>query len=626
MLKDTHHSSVKSPLYGVKGYRFEMAYIILTMSKSIYYSFSSLITATTPLLPERYHYQIPIPKYIFIYITSTILTTMKLSDSRQMSESAAYYHSAATLFSQELTSEPSDDEDIVYQGRKGLDRNGPTTHTSKAVSGATGDDWFVPGAEEPIPSIEGVKTESKCEDDPLAFLSEYPEDDDFFFGPPLDLITRARAIEDAYNQRLFEPPLKASARLGRTHPGADKENADSKALDFAGRDEMPKSPLNSAIFAWLNETEISNTTTAARPVSQVKPVPQKTPTKKPDTKAQRQTDSRPSERPAHQVKAEMRRQKNRSKQLKTKTPAPNRPLPPLPVASISQSTTTMSTDTESTTKKTTVIKQEPESSLAPTDQFVLPSCKGVPSRGETIVNPAADPRRQPRPLSPASPERRSAVTVITCDVDQEMADDSPVAPPAPTKSVISEYTGPIYEGRGPFWAAQYKDTETHTDNPHKHRPTKSLTRDEALEELDRANKRIWELEIDASRSAWKLGFADDQLRDFDEALNRIGRLENTIRRLQAEKACAVDHLDLVGEEIRRLKERSEWDAWQLESAQKKIRELEGGARSSVYLRKRKWESPSLSQSKRTKANDDDYLRRRETWQKRKNTFWAETVR
>ncbi|BCS17414.1 uncharacterized protein APUU_10242A [Aspergillus puulaauensis] len=551
---------------------------------------------------------------------------MKLSNSSQIAESAACYHNAATLFSQELTPEPSDDEDIVYQGRKGLDRNGRTIHTSKVVSGETADDWFIPGAEDPVPSNEGVKTELKCEDDPLAFLSEYPEDDDFFFGPPLDLITRARAIEDAYNQRLFEPPLKASARLGRTHPAADKENADSKVIHFTGRDEMPESPLNSTILAWLNETEIPTITTAVRPVSQVKVVSQKTTTKKPDTKAQRQTDSRPSERPTNQVKAEMRRQKNRSKQLKTKTPAPNRPLPPLPVSTISQPTTTMSTDTESTTKKTTVIKQEPENSPAPTDQFAFPSCKGVPSKGETIVNPAADPRRQPRPLSPASPGRRPAVPVITCHADQEMADEAPVVPPAPTKSVISEYTGPIYAGRGPFWAAQYKDTETHTDNPLKHRPTKSLTRDEALEELDRANKRIWELEIDASRSAWKLGFADDQLRDFDEALNRIGRLENTIRRLQAEKACAVDHLDLLGEEIRRLKERSEWDAWQLEFAQQKIRELEGGERSSVYLRKRKWESPSLSRSKRAKANDEDYLRRRETWQERKNTFWAETVR
>lgn len=555
---------------------------------------------------------------------------MKATTSRTEGKAASYYYTTDTLFSQELTPEPSDDDDVVYRGRKGLRHNDATIHTSKTNSDATPDDWFVPGAEDPVFSINEVKTESK-DDDPLAFLSEYPEDDDFFFGPPLDLITRARAIEDAYNHRLFEPPLDAplqatTARLGQTHRAEDKENTDSKVIDFASRHEKAQTPLNNTIFAWLNQTEIPTATSTARPVSQVKLISKKARTKKPDTKAQRQTDNRGSEPPTYQVKAEMRRQKNRSKQLKTKTPAPNRPLPPLPVSGISKSATSTSTDTESTTKPQTVIKEEPRSAVTPTDPFAFPRCKEIPSKGETIVNSAADPRRQPRPLSPASSGRISAATVITCDVDQVMTDDAPCVPPTPTKSVISEYTGPIYEGRGPFWTPQDRDHKTHLTTPAKHHPAKSLTRDEALEELDRANKRIWELEIDASRSAWKLGFANDQLRDLDEALNRIDRLENTIRRFQAEKACAMDHLDLAGQEMRTLKERREWDAWQLESAQQRIRELEAGTRTSAHLRKRKWESPSLSQSKRAKANDEDYLRRNERWQGRKNKLWAEMVR
>lgn len=547
---------------------------------------------------------------------------MKARNPGQKPELAPYFHSAATLFSQELTPEPSDDEEIVYRGRKNLKQNKENSDTSKTVSGPTDDDWFVPGAEDPIPSIE-VKTEPKYEEDPLAFLLDYREDDDFFFGPPLDLVTRAKAIEDAYHERLFEPPLKApapaAARAGRTHRTTEKENTDTKVIDFASRDKMDESPLNSTIFEWLDRTEIPKTSTAARPVSEVKII-SKTKNKKPDTKTQRQTDNRRSGPPARPVMAKFNRKK-RSKHQNRKAKGPNRPLPPLPVSSISQPGTSTSTDAGSATKPTTVIKKQAKSPLTPSDTFAVPDCKEIPSRGEA-VNSAADARRQPRLLSAASSSRRSVDVVIACDVDQIMAYNVPAAPPAP-KSVISEYTGPIYQGRGPFWTAQYRDNETHRESSTQNRPTKTLTRDEALEELDRANKRIWELEIDASRSAWQLGFANDQLREVDGAFNRIDRLENFIRRLQAEKACAMDHLDFAGEEIRNLRERSEWDAYQLESAQTRIRELEAGTRSSVYL-KRKLESPSLSfQSKRAKANDEDYLSRRETWQERKNKFWAE---
>ncbi|OJJ05116.1 hypothetical protein ASPVEDRAFT_44646 [Aspergillus versicolor CBS 583.65] len=620
MGKDSYNNSVKSPLYVVNKNRFGSAYITFSMSRFAHFPFSSF-PITTPLLPDCYRHSIDSPTYTHMYINLQVLHAMKARTPGQKPEFAPYYHSAATLFSQEMTPEPSDDEEVVYRGRKNLKPNKENSDTSRTVSGATEDDWFVPGAEGPIPSIE-VKTVPHSEEDPLAFLSEYREDDDFFFGPPLDLITRAKAIEDAYHERLFEPSLKALApaavRAGRTHRTAEKEDTTTKVIDFANRDKKQESPLDSTIFEWLDRTEMPKTSSATRPDSEVKII-SKTKNKRTYTRSQRQTDNRASDLPVRPAKAKFNREK-RSKHQNRKVKGPNRPLPPLPVSTISRPGTSTSTDTASATKPATVIKKQAKRPLTPSDTFAAPSCKEIPSRGEA-VNSAADPRRQPRPLSAASSSRRSVDVVIACDVDQIMAYNVPAAPPAP-KSVISEYTGPIYQGRGPFWTAQYRDNETHRESSTKNRSTKALTGDEALEELDRANKRIWELEIDASRSAWQLGFANDQLRELDGAFNRIDRLENLVRRLQAEKACAMDHLDFAGEEIRNLRERREWDAYQLESAQTRIRELEAGTRSSVYL-KRKLASPCLSQNKRTKANDEDYLRRRETWQERKNKFWAQ---
>ncbi|KAL4914523.1 hypothetical protein BDW62DRAFT_190287 [Aspergillus aurantiobrunneus] len=147
-----------------------------------------------------------------------------------------------------------------------------------------------------------------------------------------------------------------------------------------------------------------------------------------------------------------------------------------------------------------------------------------------------------------------------------------------------------------------------------------LSREEVLQELTKAKKRIWELEIDGFRGAWERQLAGEYAKDVEAANETIRRLENTIISLQAARKCATDHLDLVREEIRGLKDRRVQDAQKLAIAHLTIKQLQEDRMQELEesRKKRKWVPERKGPTQRARASAEYYVSRRKSWEEMKD--------
>ncbi|KAL4783331.1 hypothetical protein BJX76DRAFT_358075 [Aspergillus varians] len=499
---------------------------------------------------------------------------MGIQAPRQRWQPASYNRNGVSLFNRDVTPESSDneDEDDNYRSRDLVEEDITVNYYVNSIreknpaadpfAGATADDWFHPGAEEPIRPVEGMKEEPVYEDDHLASLFEDDGVDDFVFGPPTHLVNESRDIEDCR-------PGQTTRASDSTPPSG---NGGGRDPDGAGKPKMPgNANINASpmAFAWMSQQLQPKVTDRGI---------------QGDTRA---TNGRPS----------------------FPSTATTQPIAP----------TTM----DSAPKIRGLRKLEPISSLTPLGAFRFASCKKPAKPGELVpsqieATPVPEPRRPTRERSQTrsrsdSHDRSWRTSAYSGLDDGWIPEDMGPDAPCPTPGSPTDYNIPFFEGTEPFWANQYQN-EDYTNR----RSAELLTREEVLEELKKAKSRIWELELNISRAAWELRHMNEELMEIDTAKDTIFRLENTITRLEQARQCDMDHLDLAGEEIRGLKDRRMRDAEQLALAHARIKRLQGGRHNKSRLHLKR---PVLTG--RAKANAADYARRRRSWEEMKDRFLAD---
>ncbi|KAL4923700.1 uncharacterized protein BDV17DRAFT_276394 [Aspergillus undulatus] len=239
-------------------------------------------------------------------------------------------------------------------------------------------------------------------------------------------------------------------------------------------------------------------------------------------------------------------------------------------------------------------------------------------------------RRPTRPESSVyswkrSRRQSSTSTLITAISLPDPGLESPDSRPAPNASdeeednkdtICSIYTlslpSPLPEGKGPFWEKfEGEDYSNYVD-------PQLMTRDELLDALKEQDKRVFKLEMAASRDSWKIKNTEEELSNLNDA---IDEMTENVASLERKVELLKSFLSIAGKKLRGMKEKRAIDCKRLNVAQQQLEKIfkahDGYCASGA---KRKFEPMSPGETERARENREDYIKRRRAWEDRNQRF------